>query len=507
MNVLQAEATKREREIKARLGRPVRQESARPVLGAKTPRVEHAKRHQGIAHGGIGLFHSMARKIGLVQAIDDRLHLLGMHFPYHESDHVLNLVYNVLCGGTCLEDIELRRKDKAFLDALGADRIPDPTTAGDFLRRFSVEAIDTLQQIIHEVRLSIWKTQPDSFFHEAVLDMDGTFVPTTGECKEGMDINYKGVWSYHPLVVTLAHTGEPLAIVNRPGNVASHEGCHATIDDLIALCQRAGFRSIRLRGDTDFSQTEHLDRWSSQGVRFVFGIDAMPNLVKIADELPAEAWRRFDRPRPPEPDKPRAKPENVKQRIVVKRGYKVLHQVGERIASFAYQPGKCQRSYRVVVICKEIEERRGGVLIEGMHDRYFFYITNDEEMSNEQIVHDANARCQQENHIQQLKHGSRALSAPVNTLEANWAYMVIASIASSMKAWMALSLPTPAGRWKERREAEKSALLRMEFKRMVNSIVQQPALIVRTGRRIIYRLLSWNPWQSTFLRLAAVWLE
>ncbi len=92
--------------------------------------------HRGIAHGGIGAIHLLARRIGLIDAIDDELHLLKIHLPYHESDHVLNLAYNALCDGTCLQDLELRRQDEVYLDALGARRIPDPTTAGDFCRRF-----------------------------------------------------------------------------------------------------------------------------------------------------------------------------------------------------------------------------------------------------------------------------------------------------------------------------------------------------------------------------------
>src|SRR4030066_548368 len=94
-------------------------------------------RHKGIACGGIGVIHLMAKQLGLAQQIDKHLHLLKRHLPYHESDHVLNLTYNVLAGGTRLEDIELQRQDEGWMDALGAEIIPDPTTAGDFLRRFS----------------------------------------------------------------------------------------------------------------------------------------------------------------------------------------------------------------------------------------------------------------------------------------------------------------------------------------------------------------------------------
>ena len=107
-----------------------------PIMTASNIEYEVAERTHAIPCGGIGVFHMLARKLGLIDAIDDRLHLLKIHMPYHESDHVLNITYNALCGGTCLQDLELLRNDENYLNALDATRIPDPTTAGDFCRRF-----------------------------------------------------------------------------------------------------------------------------------------------------------------------------------------------------------------------------------------------------------------------------------------------------------------------------------------------------------------------------------
>ncbi len=252
---------------------------------------EISDKARGIAHGGIGAFHSLARRVGLIDAIDRRLVILKIHLPYHESDHVLNFAYNALCEGTCKEDVELRRNDAAFLDALGARRIPDPTTAGDFCRRFAEGDIRALQAAFHEARQEVWAEQPNAFFDWAMIDVDGTLVGTTGACKGGMDIAYGGTWGYHPLVVSLANTGEVLSIVNRPGNRPSHEGAAAALDRAMAVCFAGGFRRVLLRGDTDFSQTAHLDRWDDdERVRFLFGYDACPNLVDIAENLPERAW-------------------------------------------------------------------------------------------------------------------------------------------------------------------------------------------------------------------------
>jgi Transposase DDE domain group 1 len=475
------------------------------MLTASNIHYEVAGRCRGISSGGIGAIHLLARRLGLIDAIDRRLHLFLIHLPYHESDHVLNLAYNPLCEGTCLQDIELRRNDEAFLDALGARRIPDPTTAGDFCRRFSQADIDTLQDVFDETRLRAWAKQPADFFDQATLDMDGTLVPTTGACKGGMDIAYDGTWGYHPLVVTLAQTGEVLRLVNRPGNRPSHEGAAAAVDKALAVCFQGGFRRVLLRGDTDFSQTQHLDRWSAQGrIRFIFGYDAMPNLVQLAEDLPALAWRPLRRPARYEvKTRPRPHPENVKHKIVSARQFETLRLQSEEVAEFNYQPTACAKTYRMIVVKKNISREKGEVRLFD-EVRYFFYITNDWVSEPDEVVFSANDRCDQENLLAQLKGGCRALRAPVDNLESNWAYMVMTALAWNLKAWWALQLPAQPGRWQERHRADRQWLLGLEFKTFVQAFVRLPCQIVRSGRKLVYRLLSWNPYQPIFFRLLDV---
>jgi len=460
---------------------------------------EHSDRVRGLASGGIGAMHRLAQSTGLVRAIDEQVEVLKVHLPYHESDHVLGIAYNVLCGGTCLQDIELRRQDEVYLDALGAQRIPDPTTAGDFCRRFDEATIEALQTAINETRLRVWRAQPAEFFEDAIIDADGTLAETTGQCKEGMDIAYNGVWGYHPLVVSLANTQEPLFLVNRSGNRPSAEGAAARFDQAHALCREAGFQRITFRGDTDFSQTPHLDRWDRDGVRFVFGYDARANVIRAADALPARAWTPLVR-RPPYEiaTEPRERPVNVKAATIVARDFKNLRLEAEAVAEFPYQPIACAKAYRMVVVRKNISVEQGD---QRLFDeiRYVFYLTNDHETAAADIVFLANDRCNQENLIDQLKHGVGATRMPVDTLLSNWAYMVMAALAWTLKAWFALRLPE-TGRWAARYAAEKAAVLRMEFKAFLHAFVLIPVQVVRTSRRLVFRLLAWNPWQAVFLR-------
>jgi hypothetical protein len=461
---------------------------------------EMGGRTRAVAPGGIGVMHRIVKQLGLDRAIDEHLGLLKFHLPYTESDHVLNIAYNLLAGGTCLEHLELRRHDEVYLDALGALRIPDPTTAGDFCRRFDAWHVFLLMEVFNETRLQVWKQQPPSFFDEAVIDADGTMVETFGECKEGVDINHEGRWGYHPLIVSLANTGEPLYLVNRSGNRPSHENAAVYLDRAVTLCRRAGFRKIRLRGDTDFTQTVELDAWHTSGVQFVFGIDAMPNLYDEAENLPKNAWTRLRRP-PPYTVKtePRSRRERVKERIVKRRQFENIRLADEWVAEFPYRPVKCKTLFRVVVVWKDLQMLKGEKTLFD-YDRCFFYITNDWETPAEEIVFQANQRCNQENLIQQQKHGVCALTAPLDNLLSNWAYMAIASLAWSLKAWAALLLPVH-GRHREQHEAEQRKLLRMDFSTFRNAIINVPAQIIKTGRRIIYRFLGWTPWLRVVFRL------
>jgi hypothetical protein len=503
--IIRKQVESRQRRIAQRLDKSKYPEDmSQPMMRGSSPRFELSVRTVGTAYGGIGLIHQFALELGLADAIDQRLHLFKVHLPYHESDHVLSLAYNALCEGRCLEDLELRRQDEAYLNMLGAARIPDPTTAGDFCRRFQPEHLAALQQAFDLIRRKVWARQPAEFFDCAWIEADGTMVETGAECKQGIDISYKRVWGYHPLVVTLANTGEVLRLKNRSGNRPSHEGAAEQFNQSIALCRGAGFRQIVLRGDTDFSQTESLDGWHEQGdVTFVFGYNCIAALHVEADDLPNSAWKLLSRPpRYEVQTTPRAKPEPVKQPIIEERGFRDIRLLDEWVAEFPYRPTACRHTYRMVVVRKNVlvSDPRQGRLFEDY--RYFFYITNDATLTTEEVVFSANDRCQQENLLAQL-NAVRALHAPVDNLTSNEAYMLMTSLAWNLKAWLALRLPVEKGRWQERHQEQQKKLLRMEFRTFVNYWLRIPCQVLRTGRRLVLRLLAWNDWQPAFFRLAA----
>ena len=373
-----------------------------PMLRCPKTKLELSEKTKAVNCGGLTLVQQIVRQVGLAESINRHCPIFKVHLPYTEADHVLNIAYNILAGGTCLEHIELRRNDEAYINLLGAERIPDPTTAGDFCRRFSPDDIDRLMDAINESRIKVWQQQPDSFFDLATID----------------------------------------------------------------ICRRAGFRKVRLRGDTDFSQTQHLDRWHDDGVEFVFGYDAAPNLVNKAENLDESAWKPLQRKAKykNKSGKQRARRANHKEEFVVEKEYRNRILEEEAVAEFLYRPTACSHFYRMIVVRKTIRVMEGQKLL--FQERmYFFYITNIPitHIQSAGIVTEANLRCDQENIIAQGKEMG-ALAAPLHDLTSNWVYMVIAMLAWNLKCWLSLSLRLAGNRTaREKRTAQKTRLLRMDF--------------------------------------------
>jgi len=210
----------------------------------------------------------------------------------------------------------------------------------------------------------------------------------------------------------------------------------------------------------------------------------------VAEGLDPAAWRDLERrAKRAVAGSERQRPENVKERIVREHGYKNIRLQSESVAEVSYRPTKCRRAYRLVIVRKNLSVERGDqVLFPDI--RYFFSITNIDTMTAPEVVFFGNDRCNQENLIEQLKSGLNALRMPVGDLVSNWAYMVMASLAWTLKAWFALVV---------RNGERRATLVKMEFRRFLLGLVQVPAQIVRTGRRIVYRILGYTEWTRTFL--------
>lgn len=446
-----------------------------------SPVYQMSDRARATGHGGVAALIDLARRAGLCELIDREVPVLAVRKPYSESDHVMAIVAAVLSGGTCVEALRTMRREPELLDALGMGRAPDSTTSGDFLRRFDEEKNEALTEVVLATTASVLKSRltPEER-RVGHIDGDGTMALTDSETMEGVDYSgHKRQWGLHPLLISLASTGQPLVVVNRPGNASSASGA-AEYFDLAAEYMLQVYERVVLRGDTDFSQSAHLERWHDTGrIDFVFGFDATPKLSAISRELGADQWRELTRPRPVR-EKTRTKPENVKQPIVIERGFRTLRTVREDIAEFEYQPSASGRPWRMVAVRKQIEVTEGQLELEPI-ERTFFYITNLTGVPAEEIVRHAGQRCNQENLIAQLKGQVHALAPVSNTLQSNQAWMTIASLAWTLKSWFALFAPEPA---------QRRRIITMEFATFRRQFMDIAVQTIRAARRRVLKILG-----------------
>lgn len=466
------------------------------MLGSGNIRYEVSERVGAINWGGIGLIEQLVKYLGMAESIDKNLSVLQRHLPYRESDHVLTLVYNIVTGGRCLQDGEAKRRDESYRRALGAERLPAPSTSGDFLRRLGKDQIESLQRSFDEARVKVWGRQSRSFLKRALIDVDGKIADTQGECKEGIGLSYKGKWGYQPLVLTLANTGEVLRTVNRPGNRPSHDAAGKWIDRTVELVREGGFEEVLVRGDTAFCLTVNFDCWSERQVGFVLGMKAHKKVVGLAREVPEQDWKPFKRE--PKRSGKRTGGERFKEQIVRERGYPKQRLVCEQVTELEYRPVKCEKAYRLVILRKRISMEKGQhKLFDDI--RYLFYITNvcAERVSTAEVVRESNGRCDQENVIEQLQNGVAAMRMPSDTLLSNWAWMVIASQAWNLKAWLGLLLPESLGA---------RQVMRMKFRRFYRHLIQIPCQVVQRGRRLIFRLLARNEWTHLLVQ-GLLWMR
>lgn len=482
----------RQRRLKARLAHRDFTAASQPLLGAQPICYELAERTRVMSMGGLGLIHGLVMKLQLPALLNAAVAVLKRHLPYWESDHILALCYTVLTGGKPLQELNRLRQDEVALDALGVRRLPAPSTAGDFLRRFtSSRLILSLQEAINQARLKVWQRQPAAFRHQATLDVDGTLVETDAECMEGIDYcAYKQLWGYGPLLITLCETREVLYVVNRPASAPSHQDAAVWIDRALALAG-SFFENIWLRGDTDFSLTKHFDRWDARAW-FILGVDAMPNLVELAQTVPDSEWTPLIRPPRYEVQTHwRTSPPQVKQQRVRQRRFEELHTVEEEVTSLPYRPGKCKKTYRLILLRKQLQRRQGGQDL-GEEMRYGFYITNELTQPDDELVLFYDQRADQENTIAQLKSGVPAFHAPTHSFLANWVYMVIAALAWNLTAWYGLLLQEPALR---------QQLVRMEFKQFLQRFIHIPCQIIRRSRSLIYRIVNFTVDTLLFMKI------
>jgi hypothetical protein len=434
-----------------------------PVFSNRQVRVQVQLRGKITPYGGLSLAHDLAMRLELDRDINRSLRLLTINVPYFESDHILTHVYNLYVGGHCIEDIANLQHSDAIKHLLGACRIPDPSTAGDFLRRFDEFHLHNFQAVIDRAREKVWRKIPRSRKKVGTVDLDSTIKEVYGQCKQGADFSYNGKWSYHPFLATLAETNEPLRTTNRPGNRPSAEGAAQVLHEVLPMVGRH-FGKVFVRGDSKFYQRAIIAECERYGASFAFVMDGYAVLQKKADSLPPSAWKPFSAHRAEEVaqaaanKKTRRKRTRVRTKQARQRGYKTLATTKQWVTEFDYtipqggnwdDAGVAGRAYRVVVKRQQVDISEGQkYLFTEYRDRFVITDIPRSHMDPSEVICFAYGRCDQENIIEQFKNGIAAMRMPTGELLANGAFLMAGQLAWCLRSWLsALALPEETTRW------------------------------------------------------------
>lgn len=444
----------------------------------RSPRL-HARveASESTALGGLALAVGLVARLRVAQSIDERVSLLHSRRPYHESDHVLTHVYNLFVGGSAIEDIADLQQSEPVRRMLGAACIPDPSTAGDFLRRFDRKSITALDEAIDEAQERVWKRRYGKRKCAlGIVDLDSHVRHVYGNQKEGADFTYKGGFGYHPLVISLAETQECLRLVNRSGNTTSAEGAAQELAGLVPLLT-SRFEKVLVRGDSAFSRQDIFDVCDANGLHFAMVSGEQQNFAALAEGVDERSWRPFrEMEELPHETKTRRRGRNLRRLRARRRGKRDLKLEKQWLAEIDYTPARSEHAYRLIIRKQRIEESEQGELFELW--RYRYVLTNlPRTVSTEEVVRQTYRRCDQENVIEQLQNGVAAMRMPTGGFLANYAHLVCARLAHNLKPWLAmLALPREVMRW--------------EWKRFRKAFVYVAASVVRSARQNFLRLAN-----------------
>jgi len=458
------------------------------------------------AWAGLALVITFISSFKIVKRLNENLSLIKQPKPYTNADHVLALVFNLYIGGRHIEDIAELQHSPAICRMLGAERLPDPTTAGDFLRRFDERDehnLLSLRDVGDGIQEDVWKELVKRFGRKtgkrgrrkrklplATVDLDGHIEEELGVTKEGADFSYNGKWGFQPLLITLAQFSEILWIMNRPANGRSSENVAEALDKVLPRL-KSYFERILVRGDSDFDRSDIRAICRAHGAYTAFvGRDNREARTKLAMSVEEHQWRPFlskaERQRRQRRTGPRKKKPNRRRQRARQRGYKELYQAREWMSEQFFSPPYEDESYRLVFRRQLIEHREGQI---HMFDEYRYWsIVTDLplEMTTAEVIDETYQRCDQENLIEQLGSAVAAWNMPVAEFLGNCAWLEIARLAWNLGKWIALlSLPFEVVRW--------------EWKRFRRAFVHIVGQVLVGGHRVTTRISTSHRHWSTFV--------
>lgn len=458
------------------------------VLSLRKLHLEQDTRPDVTVAGGLVLPLALLRRFEVPQLLDERVQVLKLHLPYHESDHILAQALMLYAGGTCLEDMTLLQQDPALLKMLGAVRTPDPTTSGDFLRRLGAEGkLEDLRGAVDEVQDRVWASPKRWRWSRrgkkkrplAVLHLDGHLKKLSGVTREGADFSYKGEWSFNILLATL-DDGECVGIRLRPGSVRSSTGAAELLDEILPRLLK-WHETVLVLADSDYDRADLRSACERHDCYFAFVGREHSNRPKLAAKC--RDWRPFrtrasreaKAKRAKKGHKRRRKKSNRRKKKARERGYTQLDLVKQEVAETEGPGGT-----RLIVRRQSLDIEKGKYGQRELWHRYRFryVVTNlPAHWSPEDIIDETYKRCDQENIIAGLGSGIAAWRMPVAQKRGNEAWLEIARLAWNLGKWVAqMALGKEVPRW--------------EWKRFRRAFVDIPVQVVHAARQLRVRILG-----------------
>ena len=403
-------------------------------------------------HTGLSLFYAMAETLDIGEILDEHVRVKERESGYPESEHILALAANAFVGNDYVDDLEALREDVAIQRAIGRKEIPDPTTAGDFCRRFTLGHILQMNRAFGRIEQEVYRRRPE--IQVWTIDVDAKVHEVFGMKKEGAAKSYNGVYSLQILYAFVHETEELIHSELRSGN--THPGAKA-----VAFLRRlkrkipAGVQEINLRSDSALYNKEVIVFCEAEGWGFTITADQTGPLRQQIEGLPEGAWQ-VDR----EDD-------------------------SLAYAEVWYQPVKWPKAYRYLVRRERKPQKTGqGVLFAPLGYSYYAVVTNRVgEVQALLTTHDQKGAA--ERRIGQftnefLRH------LPLGGFMANWVYLLCAQLAYNLSLWLRDLVLPPFYRKKH-------------IKRIRRCIGLVAAKVTSGGRQIRLKLSVLHRWWRDFV--------
>jgi len=402
-------------------------------------------------HTGLSLFYAMAEILKIPKSLDDHVQVKQRDSGYPESEHILALAANAFVGGDFLDDLEALREDDAIKMAIGRKEIPDPTTAGDFCRRFSRGHILQINKAFAEIEHEVYKKRKD--VSDLTIDVDAKVHEVYGKKKQGAAKAYNGVYSLQPMYAFADETDELLHVEVRSGN--THPGAKA-VSYLRRLAKKipSSVEKIYLRSDSAFYNREVVEFCEEKGWEFSITADQTAALLRAINTLAPDAWCQD------------------------------TEDAEIAYGEFTYNPVKWKKGCRYLVRREREKEKQGQ---KALFEKYSYYVvvTNKEgEVKALMKTHAGRGRC--EKRIGQFTNEFLS-HLPLKEFMANWVYLLCAQLAYNLSLWIR-DLVLPKGYRKK------------HIKRIRRTIGLIASKVISGGRQISLRISLLHHWWRDFVQ-------